>query len=343
MNLSKIFNIREEVTPNIITLLENTTLGSNGARYKHLDTAKRIYEADSPLFLTIEKQNKVLGNITFCRRENTWYIRYFAFASFLQTSTNKKPQEKTNSWIKKELHNFFNEVFENSNNSPNVKAMYAYIDPRNDRSKWMSEQFGFNKTGELVTQSFSRINPKRSERLGVTENWDFIQPLVEKNYGDHQYYFTTHAQKPPFYFIKNDEGEIIACAKVTTVNWEIQRLPGKTGGILVKTIPYIPFLRKLIKPQKHTFLVPELVCYPLDQTQIVEELFSAILAEYGLNVLFWWIDKNDPVYHHAKDKIRWGILHQLVGVPAVDIMERKKTETNVSNRNPFFVTAFDMV
>ena len=90
MVLSSIFKLRLEATPALLELLNNTTLGTNGAKYRHLDTSKRILEADNPLFLSVERNDKVLGNITFCQRDNFWYIRYFAFSTYTQSGIKKK-------------------------------------------------------------------------------------------------------------------------------------------------------------------------------------------------------------------------------------------------------------
>lgn len=123
-DLSPFFQLRETHTQGIIDLLEATTLGTNGAKYKHLNTAERIKEADSPLFLSLERNDKVMGNVTFCRREDHWYIRYFAFQSFLQGSESTKNNQKGNSRIKKELGSYFDSIL---NEESSVKSMYALI------------------------------------------------------------------------------------------------------------------------------------------------------------------------------------------------------------------------
>ena len=56
MALSSIFKLRTSATPALLALLTNTTLGTNGAMYRHLDTPTRILEADNPLFIRWRKQ-----------------------------------------------------------------------------------------------------------------------------------------------------------------------------------------------------------------------------------------------------------------------------------------------
>ena len=127
------------------------------------------------------------------------------------------------------------------------------------------------------------------------------------------------------------------------MNWEIVRLPGKLGRILVKIIPFIPVLNKLIKPKNHTFLVPEIVVIKDNNPTLLNELFSGILAAEKLNLLLWWIDKQDPLYRSIKDKIKWGFFNKLIGVNPVDVVERRNPTSKAISKVPVFVTAFDMV
>lgn len=341
MALSPVFKIRTDATPAILELLSNTTLGTNGAKYRHLDLKQRIQEADDPLFLSMERNEKVLGNITFCRRGSFWYLRYFAFSPSLQAGAKKK--SKGNSILKKELNVFFDEVLAGNYSDKPIESLYAYIDPRNDRSRWLSENFGFTVIANLVTQSYSRLNPKLSRRFSIIEEWHEIGSQMQKQYDNHRYFYIGHSEKPPFCCIKGSNNEILAFAKVTKVQWEIVRLPGSLGGVLTKVIPYIPLLNKLIKPKNHTFLVPEIVYARNNDAKLIDELFSSALAKEKCNLLLWWIDEKDPLYLSIKNKIKWGLLHKIIGLNPVNVVEKRAVNSESPNQNPIFVTAFDLV
>ena len=341
MQLHPSFKFREEVSAELLELLTKTTLGTNGAQYQHLDIEKRIYEADQPLFLSIERHNKVLGNIAFCRRGKFWYIRYFAFDSNFQAGAQQKFSKEKNSLFKNQLQFYFNSLL-NTENKENIDALYAYIDPKNQRSKQMSERFGFENIAKLKTQSFSRIKPQ-NKRVELLEDWNAIKDFVTKNYGTHLFYFESQSSKAPFYVVKDKNGEIIACTKVTIVNWKIARLPGKFGGILTRLLPYIPIINRLIKPNKHTFLVPEIVCIKDNNPNLLEELFSGILAIHNLHVLLWWIDEKDQVYTDLSPLVKWGVLDKILGRPEVDVVARYIQMKDEDLKKPVFVAAFDMV
>ena len=141
---SRIFKLTDKILPEVVELLTEVTLGTTGVRYKHLDTHKRVNEVDNPAFLYLKRNEKVLSNITFCRRNQDWYIRYFAFKTGLQRSTNTKTEDKSNNLLKREISNFFEAAENGQFYDTDVQSFYAYIDPKNDRSLWMSKNFGFH-------------------------------------------------------------------------------------------------------------------------------------------------------------------------------------------------------
>lgn len=316
LGMHPIFKLRKKATEEIISLLESVTLGTDGAHYRHLDTRERIQEADNPLFLSMERHTKVLGNITFCRRKKNWYIRYFAFDGAIQAQGKKKSSSQ--GLLKKELNAFFDAQL----NSGEVESFYAYIDPRNVKSLWMSENFGFETVGKIATQTFSSVRKPEIGRVKVDDNPSKIPFEVEWHFRTQRFYFNDQLKKGKHFTIRDENGELIAFAKTTEAQWEIKRLPGKFGGTLVKLLPFIPFVNRLIKPKNHSFLVPEAVFIKDNNPQLLVELFNGILAHTNERVLIWWVDENDELYRSVKSKINWGLLNKIIGVNEVNLVER---------------------
>jgi hypothetical protein len=333
---SKLVHIRHEATPAVIDLLESVTLGTNGAHYRHLDTRQRILETDNPLYLSIERNDSILANVTFCQRGTNWYIRYFAFNNRFQSSGTKK--SKGNSLIKREIETFFQNAMEKQG----VKSFYAYIDPKNVKSLWMAENFGFNTISQVATQTFSRVKPKASPRIVEINNWKELESIVQDAFSGHKYYFEAQA-KPPFYGLKNGQGEIIALAKINVADWEIKRLPGKLGGILTKIIPFIPRLNKLIHPKRHSFMVPDCVWTKNNDAQLLEELFEGILYLKKRNLIIWWVDVKDDLYQTIQPKVKWGLLNKLIGVSRANVVERTSESLNQNKNQPVFTAGFDFI
>lgn len=335
IGMHPIFKFRTKATEEIISLLESVTLGTDGAHYRHLDTRERIQEADNPLFLSMERHTKVLGNITFCQREKNWYIRYFAFDSSMQSLGTKK--SKSEGLLKKELNGFFDEQLK----SGEVESFYAYIDPRNVKSLWMSENFGFETIGEIATQTYSSVRKPKSGRVIVDTNPRGIPAEVQAHFQSQRFFFNEQLIKGSHFSIRDNNGELIAFAKTTSAHWEIKRLPGKFGGTLVKVLPCIPLLNRLIKPKNHSFLVPEAVFIKNNNPQLLTELFDGILAHMNERVIIWWVDQQDELYTSIQSKINWGLLNKIIGVNQVNLVERSLTKRTTENTN--YTSGFDFI
>lgn len=329
------FEQTDYISPDLIRLFENTVLGTNGAKYKHLDVAQSVAHTDYPLSFSLRRREQLIANITFCKRPFGLYLRYFAFDKRFQSKGKARMNPK--SQIKQEIETVFQQITAQYPGADNY--CYAYIDAKNVRSKWMSETFGFQTKAYLATQSFSRIWPKANSTLKEERMNAELFDTVQKNYGHYTAYFTHFLEKGTVYSIFDPNGKRLAFAQFHKVRWEIQRLPGKLGGLQVKLLPYIPFINKLIQPKEHTFLVPEVVCNPSGNIADVQRLFEAVLAKEQLHSLLWWNDTRDGLYQKAQETFSWGPLHQMIGVAMVDVVVRGDFQP----KEPIFIAAFDMV
>jgi hypothetical protein len=328
MNISKPFSISENCNEKIKNLLINTTLGTKGAQYKHLNTEEIIEDLDNPLFFYLERNDKVIGNITFCRREKNWYIRYFAFDTFFQSSSAKNRNK--NSHLKNQIKTVFEQKDIN---------FYAYIEPNNTRSKMMAETFGFEKISTLKTIIYSRLKPKLSKKL--IEINDIKEIEKENNqFKTHLFYTSFNPKRVKFLALKNEKNEIIASARVQKANWEIKRLAGKFGALFVQMIPFIPLLNSFLKPKNHRFLVLDLI-FAKNEVDL-NELLESILAKENYKLIFCWIDEKDKLLN-LENKINWGLFSKLIGNPKVDVVAKINTKQNINLNKPTFVCGIDLI
>ena len=340
------FKLSETYTTEILNLLSSVVLGSNGARYQHQHIERRIKQLYKPLFINLERHEKVLGNITFCRRPTNWYVRYFAFDLNLQANTQQPRSKAKNSTLKKRVDTFFEGVFiepiKIGEEAP--KRFYAYIDPRNERSLWMSQNFGFYTVAKIATQTFSRIKPKKNKDVIVAEDRHFIKDKIHDKYHTCPFYFTEHTfNETPFYTLIKD-GEIVAFAKTHRAEWVIERLPGKNGKVLRNIIPFVPGLNKVIRPNSHEFVVIDSVWCVEHNFEYLEQLFEGILFHEKANTMIWWTDQKDPIYRKNKRQINWGLLHNLNGAQEVElVIKTPDNKEKESFDSPTYVTGFDFI
>ncbi len=340
---SRLFQISEQVLPEVVDLLTEVTLGTTGVRYKHLDTHQRVLEVDTPLFLYLKRREQVLGNITFCRRGKDWYIRYFAFRSKLQRTTETKTEDRSSSVLKKEISSFFKAAFSGEVDGTTVEQFYAYIDPKNDRSKWMSTNFGFQKMATLSTQTFSRLFPKKSNRFQLVAPNDELKAAVIHHFGNHAFFFDAFLDKNKYGILRDEEGALLGFCRVTMAHWKIESLGGKNGEWKAKVLTKTPLINRLIYPPRHTFVVPDSVWVNDGNPQLLTELYESLIQETQAHMLIWWTDVNEPLYLSAKNKVNWGPMHKVLGTSPVDVVGKRKEDEVEKLTQPMYVVAIDAI
>lgn len=342
MKVNPPFSLREEYTDEVLKLMKSVTLGSNGTRYRHKMIEERIQQLDRPIYYNLERNKRVLGNITICRRPKNWYVRYFAFNVGLQARTKQPRSKAKNTTLKNSIAEFFDGILQHPENE--VECFYAYIDPQNERSLWMSQSFGFKTVAKIATQTFSRTNPKRQKAVASLKVNDFIKKKMEEQYEGNPFYYTKHTFNEADFYSLTKGGEVVAFAKVYKEAWEILRLPGKRGAFLKKAVPYIPFVNKIINPKDHVFSVVDSIWCKDNEAKYLEELFEGVLYEEKTRSLIWWVDQNQPLYQAVKRKIKWGLLHRINGVQEVDLVVKSNHEKykNVLT-TPSYITGFDFI
>ncbi len=329
----------EYISENLIEFLEGTELGTNGARYVHLDIRNRIKQVDHPISHSLVRNQNLIGNITFCRRKVGYYLRYFAFSRIFQNKSAKKLKKKSvSSFFEKKIESVFKELISQKPNLP----MYAYIDSENERSQLFAERFGFSHYTEIVSRTYSRYRPRKNQKASLLEDWKTLQVMVEAEYSDNEFYHPFHIRKGPYVVIKNENDQIVSFAKFTKVHWKIKRLPGRFGGFFVKAIPYVPVLNKMFRPSDHYFLVPDIVFTRNKTSKEIESLFNSALNLYNVSSLIWFVDPNQSIYSKTKNKTSWGFLDKILGEKKVTLVCRNKSSV-YSGIRPVFVSGFDLV
>ena len=96
-----------EISEELICFLEGTELGTNGAKYTHLDVRKRIHQTDNPKSYSLKRNATIMANVTFCIRDFAYYVRYFAFHPVYQRTSGMKARNRPNSVLQQRIQHVF--------------------------------------------------------------------------------------------------------------------------------------------------------------------------------------------------------------------------------------------
>lgn len=354
-HLKNIVTHTHEPDKSILDLLVNTTIGTNGAKYQHLHTTKKIHSLFKPHYITIRRNEKVVGNMTVCERKlfvkekkiDSLYVRYFSFAKLFQSSgkQNKKSRQSI-------FEKYLKELFSTSNmdvyNPDHKQSIYwAFIDPENNRSWNMAGRFGFETIGYFSTYAFSRFFPKKNKSVGRIQPVEIesIWKDIKLFYKDYTNLSKTHLFENDNYFVYRENGKIVAGIQVFDVHWRIDAMPGTKGKILVNTLPYIPFVRRIINPKNYQFLATEGLFWKEGFESKVEELLEAVLAESGKNSMLMWFDDGDDKMINQFNAMNVGLMQKMKSDNSIEVVAKfnnfdSELKANMVNSKKY-ISGFD--
>ncbi|MEZ4921567.1 MAG: hypothetical protein R2780_00185 [Crocinitomicaceae bacterium] len=344
---------RSETPPDsVIELLSNTLIGTEGMLYQLMDTKTKIHELVDPHFLYMERNGKAIGNITICERpitlndqkQDSLYIRYFAFDTIFQGGSEKGRSNSS-------FHTYFKSLFETSNFDPldpeSKKSIYwAFIDPQNMRSFNMNERFGFQTIGRFHTYSFSRITPKKISSVERLQHHDKeeVKLLIQEFYKDFNFYSDVHLFDHDNFFVLRQKGEIVAGIQTNPVRFNIKNLPGASGKLLIKLLPVIPGMRKLINPKEHKFLATEGIFWKKGFEDKIQGLLEGTLFLTQHHSMLLWVDDQNKMLEDLN--IRWGIIQKTKKNNAINIVAKfngfEKNEIDKVYSAKKYLSGFDM-
>ncbi len=328
--------IKQSPTPpkDVVELLSDITIGTNGAKYSHLHTPNKINTLFRPQFIYLKRHQKALANVTICERPiyvkgqslGSYYIRYFAFKPNLQTQNYQK---NININRKTFFDDYLQQLFRTSNlnvNQPqhHPSLFWAYIDPHNNRSLDMGGRFGFKTIGYFRTYGFSRFYPQLNTnvyRLKKDEQALVRQHLLEF-YKDYALYSNIHLFKHNDYFVYKHNGKIVAGIQTYNVHWRIDTMPGKKGKIIVKILPYIPFIRRIINPKNFKFLATDSLFWLDGHQDKIQYLLESVLAIQQKNSLLLWLDDADYKMIDTIQSLNLGLIQKLKSDNAIEIVAK---------------------
>lgn len=354
--------LSKQVSAEILDLLENTTLGTRGVHYIHRNTRERVKQLKNPYFLSIYRNNKIWGNVTFSQREittthgkvNAYYIRYFAFSQGLRSSGNHALSFKGRSPIKVLMKRFFNEgIYQHDYNhgeDPELPFLfYAYIDDENLRSMNMGEGFGFDTIGKFATITFSRSNPTRVKnvaKLPIEDRPEFRQ-IIQRFYKNYSLADFHDLFRDNNYYTLHVKGEKIVGAQVHNCLWEIKSFGSRTKNIVMRGLSYAPGIRKWFNPEKLFFVCIDHLYVNRNFEDALIPFFNGLLSIKGVNIAMLWLDLNDPIGQFLLNSKKMGPLAKFQKITPANILVKYPTKfpeeiKREINENTRFLSGYDM-
>lgn len=329
-------------SPQSVGLLQQTIYGTHGPQYSHTGQAEKVGHITAPYFFDLWQGNELAG--TYCLSERSvqtpagavpsYYGRYLAVAT-----THRG--HGYGHFLKQEAVRYIERT------RPAPHLFYSYIEGANERSLQISAKAGFYALAQLEALAFGRLYPQSDARFSQLPAAE--QPAMRAQlaaaYQGHALVHFDHLFDQGNYFVLREKGEIIAGVQANPVRWYIVAMPGFSGQLLLRVLPRVPVLRRLINPAKHEFAALEaLYAQPGREPELLV-LLESVLAHFGYTSALVMLDTNSPLHQSLKGSGKLGLL-QAIKKPTysqvlVKLNGLRPEQVKQAPTQPLYASAFD--
>jgi len=350
----------------ILDILNHAVQGSEGGlRFSLQNIAPRIAAyKDQIRFVSLYKKNQITGTVGSCFRisgqENlrypTSYLRYLAFQSTYQIDLNWRKRkealikpENDDSFKQKTLEIFskphlldFNDVFEGDKH-----IMYAFVESKNERSKNLVHQAGYEYIRSFLTVAFSRFSPKNDQRVVKLrdEERGEMESLLLEYYRDYSFFSTEYSFFGDKYYVLKEGDEIMAGVSAIPSVYKVYDVPGIWGWVMMRVLPKAPYFRRLFRPGEFRYLVFDAIYCKHGREELLATLFESACAVEGFHTGLTWLDDRSQLYDKIRTGVKMGALNRMLnakpGLVYTKFINLTQEEKDHFYDAPAYISGFD--
>ncbi len=323
----------------VVSLLKRTIYGTKGPKYQHTGQEVKLANLKSPIFFTLKSKEETIGFCCICEREIMieeqsflgYYGRYFAVdVRFRGNDYGRLLTKIATEYIEA--------------NSKNPSIFYSYIEENNIRSLKISMASGFESISTLETIIFSRLYPKQNKnvsRLAQSEIPTILSKLESQNSTTILRTFE-NINYQDNYFVIREKGIIVAGLQANPVCWKIKEMEGISGKILLKILPHIPIIKRLINPDKYDFLAIEGLFVENGYEDYLYDLLEGVLHQFAMTSALIQLDSKSPFLKVFTDRGNLGLLNSMKKDVKTHVMVKViNGDKSIIKAGEVYVSSFD--
>jgi hypothetical protein len=113
------------------------------------------------------------------------------------------------------------------------------------------------------------------------------------------------------YFVIKEDGKIVAGLQANPVRWKIMAMEGVGGKIMLKVLPHLPILKRLINPEKYDFLAIEGLFVGSGYEKYLYPLIEGVLHNFSVSSALFQLDSKSRYLKLFKEKKQLGLLNAI--------------------------------
>ncbi|MFO7574120.1 MAG: hypothetical protein R6W67_03075 [Bacteroidales bacterium] len=355
-----------EACDEVERLLSETVMGSEGGMQYVVRNIPEKLEAygDRIRLVSLWRNYSLAGVIGACYREfvlngvrnKCTFLRYLSLRQIYQTVRvfEKRPGRERKGiggeGFKKQALKMFSQP--HLLGFPGVKEnerhiLYAYVESRNERTKNIVQQAGYEYIRSFLTVAFSRFSPVASGSVSRAAEKDYpvIRKLLAEYYEGYSFFSDTMAFQGDNFYVLRENGRIIAGVAAVPTEYVIHNVPGVWGWIMMKILPFAPYWRRLFKPGLFKFTALDSIFHLPGRADVLATLFESVCAATGNNTALTWADDRGPLYDTLRTQVDLGALNRLLnakpGLVYARFTDIAGDERDMFYDAPAYISGFD--
>jgi hypothetical protein len=358
--------VTDHANEGILDILNHAVQGSEGGlRFSLQNIEPRIAAYKGQIrFVSLYKKNQITGTVGSCFRISgqgklrypTSYLRYLAFQSTYQTDLSWRKQkealikpEKDDSFKQKTLEIFSKPQLLNLNNvfEGDKHIMYAFLESKNERSKNLVHQAGYEYIRSFLTVAFSRFSPKPDQRVVKLrdEERGKMESLLLEYYRDYSFFSTEYSFFGDKYYVLKEGDEIVAGVSAIPSVYKVYDVPGIWGWVMMRVLPITPYFRRLFHPGEFRHLVFDAIYCKRGWEDLLATLFESVCAVEGFNTGLTWLDDRSQLYDKIRTGVKMGALNRMLnakpGLVYIRFINLTEKEKDYFYDAPTYISGFD--
>jgi GNAT superfamily N-acetyltransferase len=327
-------------TPAFLELLQRTVWGSGGVTYAIPGIAGILDRIIAPRFLSLRENQELVAVSTLIKKSirvgETSYPAYYSYALAVEASRQGRGY---GTLLAEQALAYGRRILGEQG------IFYGYVEAENTYSLKALEKVGRKSLGRFHLLSFNRLRPRDADRvkkLAPTGEIPLLH-LLNQAYAPYALVDLDQSLNPENYHVIQQGEEIVAGVQVSPNHFSLRHLPG-LSGLLLRALPSIPPVRRLLPQSQYRFLRFGNLYAQKGREAELFTLMEALLARHRLNFGVICLDKRSPVYRQLAPANKFGVLHTLIDVP-VHVMAYcqgfTESEGEAIRRQPLFISIMD--
>jgi hypothetical protein len=221
------------------------------------------------------------------------------------------------------------------------------VESKNERSKNLVHQAGYEYIRSFLTVAFSRFSPRSDSRvtkLRVEERSE-MELLLKEYYFNYSFFSTDFSFYGDRYYILKNGNDIIAGVSAIPSVYKVYDIPGVWGWVIMKVLPKTPYFRRLFHPGEFRYIIFDAIYCKKGNENLLGKLFESVCAAEGFNTGLTWLDDHSLLYDKLRTVVKMGALNRMLNAKPGLVYSRfinlSDNEKEYFYNAPAYISGFD--